>query len=119
MIESADLLDLERAITRRSALKRIFAIGAGIAVGGELVRQIELLAPRPVAGGLSMDMIRRCIVAIEKGSATPNTMIVSQAVANEMYFLHDGIFVARRDQIHRLWLAKSEMHGAIVNVGRA
>lgn len=32
-------------IDRRSFVRRMFAIGAGIAVGGELIRQVERLAP--------------------------------------------------------------------------
>lgn len=44
MIETADLLDMERELDRRGFMRRLFAIGAGIAVGGALVRAVDAVS---------------------------------------------------------------------------
>lgn len=44
MIETADLLDMERELDRRGFVRRLFAIGAGIAASGALVRAADKVA---------------------------------------------------------------------------
>lgn len=44
MIETADLLDMERELSRRGFMRRMFAIGAGIAASGALVRAADAMA---------------------------------------------------------------------------
>ncbi len=47
MIDTADLLGMQEEIDRRSFMRRLFAIGAGVAASGVLVRALSALAPSP------------------------------------------------------------------------
>jgi hypothetical protein len=58
MIEVVDLLGLEREIDRRTFVRRMFALGAGFAASGAIVRAVEALAPaeaRPDLVSIALD----------------------------------------------------------------
>lgn len=58
MIDVVDLLGLEQEISRRSFVRRMFALGAGFAASGAIVRAVEQMAPadaRPDLVALALD----------------------------------------------------------------
>jgi hypothetical protein len=56
MIETANLLDMEHEISRRGFMRRMFAMGAGIAASGALARAADALAgPRSMIYTVTID----------------------------------------------------------------